>query len=330
MSGTRSTVWMLAVLAAGGCYPDPDDLRQAGHTGVGGCQGAACTGSGGVPGSDGGVPPGVDTAAYAGAICDRFQACAPTRLNVAFGSLATCQARFKIAVDAVVALVDTGWTATGMAACATAQRAQLCPDFNDGKVPAACNVAGKRSTGQACRGADQCASLRCVVSTGQCGTCAPRGGAGASCLDDGDCTLGLICTGSGTCFAPLDLNRACDPTTTPCRYSLSCRDGFCSTPGGAQTLCDDFEDCDDRHGYLCDQTTFVCGLASASTTSCGAPASNGNLQYCQANGFCSLSGSCIAAAADTRSCSLSAGPLCTFPAACINGTCTLPISTDCR
>ena len=332
------------MVSAGGCYPNPDDLRASGSSGSGsgGCQGVACTGSGtggttgtGTGGSgDGGVPPGFDTAAYASAICDRFQTCAPGRVSFAFGTQAACQARLKIAIDAVMPLPDIGWTAANLAACANAQRAQLCSDFNDGKIPAACNVMGKRITGQACRTADQCASLRCLGSLGQCGTCAPRGGAGASCVGDEDCTLGLVCTipatGTGTCVTPRTAGSACDPASTPCLYSLSCRDGFCSAPGRAQTPCEDFEDCDDRNGFLCNFSTFVCGSATASTTTCGAPASNGSLQYCPASGYCSLSGTCLAAAADNRSCSNSAGPLCTFPAACLNGTCTLPSSADCR
>jgi hypothetical protein len=187
--------------------------------------------------------------------------------------------------------------------------------------------------GQGCRINDQCASRRCVVMSGQCGTCAPRLSAGGSCVDDGDCTPPLVCTtpasGAGSCVMPVDLNAACDPASAPCRYSLSCRDGFCATPGGANVSCADFEDCDFRHGFLCNLSTFVCGSASASTTTCGAPASNGSLQYCPANGYCSTSGNCLAAALDNRPCSAT-GPLCTAPAACVNGTCTLPTSTDCR
>jgi hypothetical protein len=331
-------------LAAGGCYPDPDDLRRPGRSsGLGGCLGAACSGSGnggsaigagsgGSTGSDAGVPPALDTTAYANAFCDRFAACAPTRLTAAFGSLAVCQTRFKLDFDVFLALPDTGWTAAAVAACAAATRAQSCADFDDDKIAAACNVAGKRATGQACATGDQCASVRCA-GTGACGTCAPRLAARASCSVDGDCAPPLVCTtpatGTGTCVMPVDLGGACDPASAPCRYSLSCRDGACATPGAANVPCEDFEDCDDRHGLLCDFSTLVCAAASVSTTICGAPASNGNVQYCPASGYCSTSGTCLAAAPDNRPCS-STGPLCTFPAACINGTCTLPAATDCR
>ena len=330
-------------LAGGGCYPNPDDLRRAGgSSGLGGCVGAACSssgnggttgaGSGGSTGADAGVPPALDSTAYANAFCDRFSACAPTRLNNAFGSLAACQTRFKLDFDTFLSLPDTGWTSAAIAACAAALRAQSCPDFNDLKVVAACNVPGRRATGQACASGDQCVSLRCT-GTGSCGTCSPRVGARASCSADSDCTPPLVCTtpatGTGTCVMPVDLAGTCDPASAPCRYSLSCRDGACATPGAANVPCEDGEDCDNRHGLLCNFSTFVCAAASPSTTTCGAPASNGIIQYCPASGYCSASGTCIAAAADNRPCS-STGPLCTFPAECINGTCTLPTVTDCH
>jgi hypothetical protein len=334
---TRSgTIGLLAVLAGAGCYPNPDDLRPGGgNNGAGGCVGALCSGGkGGSTGAGGGgIPPGADTTAYANAVCDRFQSCAPGRLSFAFGSLAACQTRFKLFIDSVLFVPNTGWTAANLATCAAAQRAQSCTDFNDGADLPACDLPGTRTSGQACRNSNQCASLRCVFTDNLCGVCLPRGGAGASCAIDSDCLPPRVCTtpytGTGTCAMPVGAGAACDPASSPCRYSLACLNGICAAPGRAQASCVDHQDCDDRQGYLCNFSTLVCGSATASSTICGAPATNGTLLYCPASGYCTDQFTCTAAAADNRSCGPT-GPLCTFPASCINGICTLPSTTDCR
>src|SRR5262245_25293254 len=132
----------LVLLGASGCYPNPDDLRTGGGSGsgIGGCLGAGCTATGqggtlggavgGSTGAGGGTAPTGDTTAYAAALCDRYQACAPYNLTVTFGTTASCQARYKIAQDTFLLLPDTGWTAAAITACAAAQRAQSCADFN--------------------------------------------------------------------------------------------------------------------------------------------------------------------------------------------------------
>jgi hypothetical protein len=120
---------------------------------------------------------------------------------------------------------------------------------------------------------------------------------------------------------------ACNPATTPCRYSLSCRGGVCSTPGGLGTACADHEDCDDRNGYLCNFTTGRCGAATGGNV-CNVSAADGSVQFCSADGYCTTAGTCIPAAADNQPCSAT-GAQCVYPAACIAGTCQLPTGADC-
>ena len=270
-------------------------------------------------------------AAVANSTCANLQLCAPRRLTAVFGSQAVCQSRLKLAFDAELLLPDLGWTQAGLAACATAQVAQACDDFNDGKVPTACNVAGRRANGQPCRSSDQCASTRCVGTAGTCGQCAARAAAGAACASDSDCLPPFVCavtagTTTGLCVTPIESGLPCNPASTPCRRSLSCRAGTCQTP--AKTgACADIEDCDERHGYLCNATTRICALATGGDT-CNLSAADGSVQYCSAGGYCAANGPCVAAAADARACSPS-GAQCVYPATCTGGICVLPSGADC-
>ena len=263
-------------------------------------------------------------------LCDRLQTCAPRRLTQVFGTLAICQSRLRLTIQSVLALPDIGWTAPVLTACASAQRTQTCTDFDDGKLPAACDVAGTRTNGRGCRGADQCASLRCSATGMGCGQCLARGGAGATCASDDDCQRAFICavgTGGGSCVTPGSAGALCNATSAPCRYSLSCRSGTCATPGIGGAVCSDHEDCDDRNGWLCNGTTGRCGLASGGTT-CNTSATDGTVQYCSDDGTCSATGACIPAAADNQACAVT-GAACLPPATCMAGLCALPSTADC-
>jgi hypothetical protein len=296
------------------------------------------TGTCGGAGNDGGADSGTSSAAaiaagvtaFSGALCNHVQTCAPRRLTQVYGTLDVCTSRLTLSLQSIMNLPDIGWTAAQLMACASAQTAQSCVDLADGKIPAACDIAGTRASGRGCRVTDQCASLRCSATANSCGQCLARAGAGATCASDNDCQHPLVCavgaTG-GVCVTPGGAGATCDPTTTPCRYSLSCRTAVCATPGTGGVSCSDHEDCDDRNGWLCNAITRKCGSAIPGN-SCLNAAIDGTVPYCNNNGLCTTTGSCIAGAGDNQACSAT-GAQCLFPASCVGGVCTLPSSSDC-
>jgi hypothetical protein len=308
--------------------PAPVDCRgSAGGAGGGGPDGGA-------GGADGGGPLSLSAAAasYASAVCNRFQACSPARLTAYFGSAATCQDRLLLDITSILAFPDVGWTAATLTSCTSARLAQSCADFNDGKVLAACVVAGARANGTGCRIADQCVSTRCnVPPSSDCGRCAALGAAAGACAADTDCQPPLVCgvaTGAatGTCAMAGDLGAGCNGGTTPCRRSLSCRAGTCSTPGALGAACTGPGDCDDRNGVLCSSSTLRC-VQGVGGVSCGV-LTDGTVQYCSASGVCQSNGSCLPAAGDGQNCS-STGPVCLFPSTCFNNLCAPPTTQDC-
>ena len=254
------------------------------------------------------------------ASCGRLQACAPHSFAYNYTSMATCVAALEVSWGIYSSsLPDTGWTNATRTACASALSAQTCANYLDAPV-AACQVLGTRSSGSACVIDDQCVSLRCVYASGaSCGQCAPRGAVGVACSNDGDCGTSLVCASSGTCVTAVGLGGACNATTAPCRYSLSCRSGVCSTPGQAGTVCADNEDCDIANGFLCNGTTLKCGATTSGTT-CGSNA-DGSVRTCASRGFCNSDGTCRASAKEGEACNDSTGPLCVRPAFCSAGTC---------
>ncbi|HVR62072.1 MAG TPA: hypothetical protein VMU50_09245, partial [Polyangia bacterium] len=281
-------------------------------------------------GGSGGVSLDAALTAYAQAVCNRLQACAPRRVIGIYGSLAVCQARVKLFAQSVNALSSTGWTIAAVSACAVGYGNQSCADFDDGLTPPACVHPGTRAAGQGCRSGDQCgANLRCnSAAFPACGQCAPRLTAGGACLSDSDCVVGLICGGNMQCVAPRDVGLACDAKTAPCRESLSCRATICAAPGAVGTACADHEDCDERNGVLCDFTTQRCGTANAAAT-CNSGAADGTINYCGDNGACpAMGGACIASGGDNQACA-AGGPFCRFPFVCVGGVCSNVLATDC-
>src|SRR5262245_9125073 len=99
---------------------------------------AACSnsssGGGGRPsdggdGSSGGRTLAQAAAEVAAAYCDRAQACSPAFLTLAYGDVATCNARFIAQATPTLGANGTAYTADQLHACAQAVPGTSCGDF---------------------------------------------------------------------------------------------------------------------------------------------------------------------------------------------------------
>jgi hypothetical protein len=314
---------------------------------------AACSNSssgGGAGPSDGGDGSADRTfaqgaAEVAAAYCDHAQACAPAFLTLAYGDIATCNARFVAAVTPTLGANGTTYTPDQLHACAQAVPGTSCGDFLAHKPATACRPpAGTLADGAACAADAQCAGTRCKIPFGQvCGTCAKHAAAGAPCGVDDDCSYGLKCVG-GSCVAYGNENDTCDGAH-PCRPDLGCKAGKCGTPSTSGTACTDSAECDGAHGLFCgtvskqcapvtfDSAGQACGLVQQHIALCAGPGG-----YCAGLSSSKVQGTCRAAAADGASCDAVNGPLCNGGAVCVcagsdagcPGTCKLPDPSACK
>ncbi len=208
----------------------------------------------------------------------------------------------------------------------------------DNNLPSAClAVAGQLSNGSICGDSSQCQSAYCNTGAdGTCGACgAARGGPGATCERDDDCTYGSLCE-SGSCVTPGTAGATCDGTHV-CQKTLTCRAGICSTPAGAGTACTTGS-CNALAGLYCSTgSSPVC--TSITLAAVGQPCGliNGALVACSASGHCDVvtgtgAGTCKGAAADGAACDDTNGPMCLSPATCgaTSKVCTLPDPSNCH
>jgi len=296
---------------------------------------------------------------YARADCARRSACTNGFFIArVYGDLATCERRVREGCATALGARGTGQTPAGAQACAAALPSVACVDLLNGdNPPAACATpTGTLTMGAACRFGAQCQSGWCAVPWGtNCGTCASRPTAGASCNGPGaqlGCGGGgLTCAGEtatspGTCVALGARGALCD-LTHPCGAGLSCTPvalaamrrtcepavsmvgaacGGASTPG-----------CDGALGLACNTMTRTCQAitAAAPGAACGL-LDDGSFAACANGGDCegyslmNPRGTCRASAADGAACDRRQGPYCRTPASCVGadagtaGTCTLP------
>jgi hypothetical protein len=306
---------------------------SAGGSGIpDGGAGAAGKGGGGAAGSDAGggaagtgakdASTGTDAGgdaqqactALADAYCAKLQTCSTFVMNVAYGDLATCKARWILNCVPNFAATGTSATPARTASCAQSIPALSCTTFLSGDLGTACAVgAGTVAQGQPCGDDAQCASTFCARSpTATCGTCQPATMAGDPCVQS-SCSVST--------------NTVCPAGKTTCVKPVA---------GKVGDSCVGHEQCDVGHQVGCNPTNSKCIALTLATAggNCGAdsifPTSVG---VCPAAGTCSasLAGRCSAAAADGASCSTSdTGAHCMAPARCVSSRCTLPNPAMCR
>lgn len=350
----KSGKWILLGLAhvtLGGCSGGSSVI---GSVPDGGDGGGAASREGGLL-VEGGQPPeggtdgvSADQAATdtASAYCARVETCAPAYLVIAYGNVATCEARFKFLLLPQLSASGTSETPARAEACAQAVPQISCADLLARNGPAVCrSMPGTLSNGAACAADSQCVGTRCRVAMDQvCGTCAEPAPAGGSCGVDDDCAPAMKCVGS-VCVPYGNENATCD-AGHPCRPDLGCIAGTCTVPGPAGTPCTDSAQCDGIHGVICNGSSKRCETASFSAPGGACGLVGTSLVLCSGPGAkCgnvspqTFRGTCLAPAADGAPCHTENGPLCAGGAACVctpvgdagcGGTCAIPDPATCH
>jgi hypothetical protein len=272
--------------------------------------------------------------------CDKTEACAPYGIIAAFGDLATCVARGRLACPALFNAPGTGGSPAAAEACAAATTTESCTDLFDNVPPAACVFHGTAALAGACGAdADCSADAYCDFSSGQsCGVCKARSASGGTCVADDSCQVGLVCLKqnnamTGSCVAPGPQGASCD-ATHPCLATLGCSAaGTCGPLLGAGAPCT-VQNCDTYHGLYCDPQKLVCTQVQTATTggACGYVTNLYTIctaSVCVLNNGSTTLGKCQAPAIEGMHCDLTNGPQCLLPAFCAGGVCILP-STTCR
>jgi hypothetical protein len=297
---------------------------------------AGCHGSPSVTSAEG-------CASLASGTCAKEQACVPALFHFVFSDLSTCTTLVERQCEASLAAPHTGATPALAAQCGQAFAAVNCEQFL-ANGPAVCQPhGGTIQTGGACGDPWQCASGRCLVTTGQCGKCVDAVQAGGVCTtSDSECADGLACSsidssGVGTCIALVPLGETCTPAQ-PCAGlgfcdlpTASASTGTCRKPpeagescAGPGMICDYFK------GAECNPSTNVCQNIAAIVQP-GAPCGWIGGQFIECNGICPLdssnTGSCAAfdpSAAEGQPCSETPPVNCDLGLKCVGGVCTIP------
>lgn len=276
-------------------------------------------------------------AELASAYCSKLAACAPILVQVAFGDPTRCATRMQIECVPNLKLPGTGQTPAGYSTCAKAFGGVACADVFSANLPASClPQPGQLTDGMPCGDDSQCKSTYCIKN-GDCGVCGQVAAEGKSCADT-DCARGLDCNAQDVCVKPGAKGAACDGDR-PCGTGLSCFNSVCTEELKAGQACDPLGKttpaCDSLTGVYCNAQTKVC--TTVQLASAGQPCGivGGAVAVCTAAGRCqrpsgSLSGSCLAAAADGAACDETKGPSCMGPATCKNSVCTVPNYAACK
>ena len=299
---------------------------------LGGCGSDSSEGS---TGSGGGAS--VDGCAEGvSAICAKYAACIAPILELAYGDVATCEARLGPSCDASLHAPGSNTTDEELAACAKKLGATSCDSLFDGTE--ICEPSpGSLADGKACGADGQCKSNHCnVADDALCGVCAPLVKAGGSCANDKNgCDAGLACSTSGTCAVPATAGGACSDDK-PCQIPLGCLGGTCAELPGPGEACDPTtKPCDlflqasfcNPMTQKCQEVTFAdagepCGVVDGT-----------KLVACAKAGHCNapmgmMEGICEPAAADGAACDMDTA--CLSPAKCVSGACKLPDPAACK
>ena len=273
------------------------------------------------------------------AYCKKLTTCAPLFNPFVFGDEATCIQRNVSSCVKGLSLPNAP-TPADVEKCTSDLNADMdCPTLLSHNPPASCQPKpGPSANGAVCGSDWQCESGYCKTPDDmQCGACTDRGGPGATCKKDDDCSYGLNCA-EGVCAASGEAGAACDKNH-PCKSPLSCSgatllmpSGTCaaSAPAGgdcstAGCLLIDGLFC--NSDKLCQKIEVAkpgepCGLINKTLTVCSG-------SECKKTGD-QMSGVCGAIADDGGACDLTNGPKCKPGAKCIGGMCQLSDPSSCK
>jgi hypothetical protein len=265
------------------------------------------------------------------AICAKLQTCSPILISGGYGDVATCTKRFQIGCLAGLNAPRTTSTPSFTEGCAQAIVAGGCDLLFARTMPSACvAVAGPLTDGMACGDDGQCSSTYCRKPPGMtCGTCGPRGAAGATCARDEDCQARLKCD-QQKCVTLVAAGSACD-ATHGCTAPAMCVNSTCVTPGLAGAMCDATHPCDLTQALFCINKACAAATFTAPGMACGLV--NNAAVGCAGGSVCLGDVGqkvCSAVAADGTSCDAAKGPTCVAPAECVSGVCKLPNPAACQ
>lgn len=205
---------------------------------------------------------------------------------------------------------------------------------------ALCGTCLTPTTGTPCTGASDCGPAFWCDNF----ACAPRAALGRPCSSFG-CEFGTYCGPFSQCAALLGLGDTCS-NDSDCESPLVCGIGSswtCKHPAlgvlGASCEPTETSSCAKWNGVKCDGMTKTCVAdpVPVAGEACGALATDAGTAYelfCTDGAKCVVdpstqSGTCMQNAADGAPCSTTSGPLCSLPAQCISGVCTLPSPAAC-
>jgi hypothetical protein len=275
------------------------------------------------------------------AICQQLQNCTPFLLQILYGDVPGCTARFLLTVQPEVGVNGSNITSSELEACATGYTSESCSQLFDGVSPSGCSITGTLPNGTACGVGLQCQSGYCKLTSGTtCGVCTTKSTAGNACTTNGDCPQGYYCK-SSICAANVTQGGAC--TTDGglvClgQYYCDTNSSTCQTPStDAGTGCS-FKNaliCAAGAGLFCNGSTCQQIGVAAIGSQCGLSLAPISLTACADGGSCALTsqtqGTCFAPAADGTACATDGGqPNCLGPATCVSGICTLPSPGSCH
>jgi len=328
-----------------GCSSDDGGGSSTSSSGASG-------GSSGSSGSSGGGLSQASVDAYAGAICDKLQQCAPFFVTGQYGDVATCKTRVALGFKDELLLPDTTINDTNGKACIDAYAAASCETVFSGAGVPACDFKGTRANGAACGSDTQCQSGSCYkalegdggsATRATCGTCK------APVAENGDCSAaecerGLSCI-ANKCVRPVKENGDCIPAEKPCESTLNCVSGKCVKPLALGAACENGANknrCDGFQGAFCKPTV---GNPSAGTCAkftfaavgaqCGLDTATFEYTQCTGSSCVTAAGSskgtCTAYLKDGDACDLTSGKAsCQNPASCKSGKCTISDAASCK
>ena len=272
---------------------------------------------------------------FARATCAKLASCAPGLHAHAYGlgaaGVARCEERSRLQCTYSGSLADTFWTPTLIKACGDSLAALACSRYFLDDQPA-CRGYGRRPDGATCASADQCQGGRCTSpSATTCGTCARESGPGGPCDKDADCKqtpTTAVCTSAKVC-RPVGAPGMPCAEDQPCNALSYCApSGRCLPRKGAGATCADAEECDVTRGVTCNKRLGTCVRFTIGSRCVANP--DGTYQYCGGSAFCQSSGECLPPAADGAACDDENGPLCLWPAVCVEHVCRTPSVPACR
>src|SRR4249919_1445082 len=98
----------------------------------------------------------------ANAFCSKISSCVPALLQLQWGDVATCTAKFKGQLVGTLASTGTASTPADMESCAQAIPVATCDDVLGRNLPDVCKAkAGTLTDGQACGDNSQCTGKLC-------------------------------------------------------------------------------------------------------------------------------------------------------------------------